>query len=82
MAAVRRRRQQRGDIGANGDEAGDADVEQPRLPPLQIEPEADDRVDERDGEKEAEIGDAAGQVRAHSFLPNNPVGRINSTATG
>ena len=39
---ARRRRQERRGIGADGDETGDADIEQAGLSPLQVEAEADD----------------------------------------
>ena len=79
-ALARRRRQERRSVGADGDETGDADIEQSRLPPLHVEAETDDRVDERDDEKEARIGDRPDEIERHVGLPARPVGRTISTA--
>ena len=61
-----------GGVGADGDEAGDADVEEAGLPPLHVEAEADDRVGERHGEEE---GAVAEEVEHQSALPKMPCGR-------
>ncbi len=67
------------DIGADGDEAGNADVEEAGLAPLHVEAEADDAVGQRHGQEE---GAVAEQVEAHvAALPKMPCGRSSSTST-
>ena len=79
-ALGRGRRQKRRSVCADGDETGDADIEQSRLPPLNVEAKTDERVDERQNEKEARIGDRPDEVERHVGLPARPVGRTSSTA--
>ena len=75
--AARRRGQQRRGIGADGDEAGDADVEQPGLAPLQVEAEADDAVGQRRRQEEGARSRARSSISR--ALPNSPVGRTSSS---
>ena len=62
------RGQQRRDVGADGDETGDADVEQAGLPPLHVEAEADDGVGQRHGQEERAV---AHEVEAHAGPPEH-----------
>ena len=65
-----RRGQQGRHIGADRHEAGDADIEQARLAPLQVQAEADDRIGQRRG---AEEGRIAERGRASVRLPEQAV---------
>ncbi len=44
-------------VGADGDEAGDADIEQAGLPPLQVEAEADQPIGQRGRQEEGSVTD-------------------------
>ena len=65
-SAVVGRGQQRRGIGADRDEAGDADIEQPGLAPLHVEAEADDGVGQRHGQEEG----ARSRAGRRSFAPS------------
>ncbi len=80
MTTARRRREERGHIGADGDEARHPDVEQAGLSPLQVEAEAHDGVDQSHRQKEADIGENAAKIGHQPDLPNRPAGRTMRTA--
>ena len=80
MPIARRRRQERGHIGADGDETRHPDVEQAGLSPLEVEAEADDGVDQSHRQEEADIGENAAKIGHQPDLPNRPAGLTMRTA--
>src|SRR6266404_479782 len=78
MLRAGRRRQDRRHIGADGDETGNAGIEQPGEAPLQVEAEADQREAERRHQEEDGI---ACQIEHHDRPPNKPVGLTMRTTS-
>ncbi len=72
------RGEQRRDVCADGDETGNADIEQAGLAPLHVEAKADDGIGQRHCQEKCAI---AQKVEAHSGLPKIPCGRNSSTST-
>ena len=68
--------QDRGGVAADRHEARDTGVEEPRVPPLQVEPQHRDPEHQGDDQEEHEVGDDAG----HRGSPNSPWGRKYRTA--
>src|SRR5206468_8476655 len=71
------RGEERRGVGADGNEAGDADIEEAGLAPLQVQAETHDPVGERGRQEERAVAD---EVDDHPRAPKIPVGRMMRTA--